>query len=138
MRGRERERGREFARDQVRVPSYHHDSRNHLLFHVPPRCHPSAASARGFVAQLYGNCSLTNRLNPLFSLRGEDNHPARVKPVATSPSIFPSFADPLAPPHRASHQRPTRVVLLFDLLAGFLSYELRTPYHRCLGDLCAW
>lgn len=36
----------------------------------------SSFSVRCFVVQLYGNCSLTNRLNPLFSLRGEDNHPA--------------------------------------------------------------
>lgn len=53
------------------------------------------ALARSSVAQVYGNCSLTNRLNPLFSLRGEDNHPPR-----TSQSFDPpSFVGSLCPTH---------------------------------------
>ena len=59
------------------------------------------------VAQLYGNCSLTNRLNPLFSFQGEDNHPLR-----TNQSFdLPSFVDPLRP---TSQPAP-----VFDLPSGF-------------------
>lgn len=67
-----------------------HDSRNHLLFHfsspTPSFSLSPLALARCFVAQLYGNCSLTNRLNPLFSFQGEDNHPPRVPVLRSSVS----------------------------------------------------
>lgn len=67
-----------------------HDSRNHLLFHfsspTPSLSLSPLALARCFVAQLYGNCSLTNRLNPLFSFQGEDNHPPRVPVLRSSVS----------------------------------------------------
>ena len=114
--------------------SFHRrDSRNHLLFPPSsfqhrernPSISPSLSLSLALflptpclclflclsrlllVAQLYGNCSLTNRLNPLFSSQGEDNHPPR----ANQSFDLPSFVDPLSP---TSHLAP-----VFDLPSGF-------------------
>lgn len=105
---------------------YRHDSRNHLLFHLPSNLKHSlllilplplslslsffpSALTRCFVAQLYGNCSLTNRLNPLFSFQGEDNHPPRTSQFFD----LPFFVDPFRP------TQPFFLAPIFDLPSGF-------------------
>lgn len=105
---------------------YRHDSRNHLLFHLPSNLKNALSSSdspssslslslfpsaltRCFVAQLYGNCSLTNRLNPLFSFQGEDNHPPRTSQFFD----LPFFVDPFRP------TQPFFLAPIFDLPSGF-------------------